>query len=161
MKLWKWSQWGRGGELSGLFVALPEHVEKMNGRTVHFGEVLGKHSDVEVTFDPGDIEAVSREVERREAKGQAIPQADGVACELSPWECAQSGGHQSHGLWRCEGCGDAYDFETDRGAWRWTGLIYEHKCPGLEPQAGHMPARFFGTAAVSQPDGYADAGEKE
>lgn len=48
------------------------------------------------------------------------------------------------GLWRCEGCGDAYDEQTDVGAWLWAGDALQHKCPGNHPQAGYFPARWFG-----------------
>ena len=38
---------GRDGELTGLFIADTETVKGCIGRTVSFGEVLGKHSEVE------------------------------------------------------------------------------------------------------------------
>ncbi len=42
---------GRSGSLHGLFVAEPDEVEKAIGKTVHFGEVLGKHSEVSCTLE--------------------------------------------------------------------------------------------------------------
>lgn len=39
---------GRMGDLSGMFVCEKEQLEKLYGHTVYFGEVLGKHSDVEL-----------------------------------------------------------------------------------------------------------------
>lgn len=38
--------YGRMGELEGIFVADPEDIEKAIGKEVYFGEVLGKHSEV-------------------------------------------------------------------------------------------------------------------
>lgn len=42
---------GRMGDLRGVFEATPEQVEELMGKTVYFGEVLGKHSEVVVTID--------------------------------------------------------------------------------------------------------------
>lgn len=50
---------GRMGKLSGLFLALPSQVEAAIGKTFYFGEVLGKHSEIAGTIDPGDIELVT------------------------------------------------------------------------------------------------------
>lgn len=38
---------GRHGELEGLFFATKEEIKSLVGRTAYFGEVLGKHSDIE------------------------------------------------------------------------------------------------------------------
>lgn len=46
----------RSGDLEGLFVATEGEVNGAIGRYVHFGEVLGKHSDVYGTIDDGDIQ---------------------------------------------------------------------------------------------------------
>lgn len=62
------------------------------------------------------------------------------------------------GLWRCEGCGDAYDIETDPSAWLWTGEAFAHKCPGNHPQVGYMPARWFGEGEPAGPFGTASDG---
>ncbi|ADQ53308.1 hypothetical protein 65p300 [Aeromonas phage 65] len=40
---------GRGGSVEGLFVEDSEVVEKYIGSDVYFGEILGKHSEVEGT----------------------------------------------------------------------------------------------------------------
>lgn len=54
--LWKFYRYfGRIGELSSLFVATEEEVDKMIGREAHFGEALGKHSDVCCTLDEDDF----------------------------------------------------------------------------------------------------------
>lgn len=41
-----YQDFGRMGELEGVFVARPSDIRKVTGHTAHFGEVLGKHSDV-------------------------------------------------------------------------------------------------------------------
>jgi len=46
---------GRAGNLKGLFAAEQEEVEAVFGKDLFFGEVLGKHSDVTVSFGPEDI----------------------------------------------------------------------------------------------------------
>lgn len=45
----------RSGELRGLFVATELQISMAIGRPVHFGEVLGKYSDISGTFDYTDI----------------------------------------------------------------------------------------------------------
>ena len=56
MKLYKF-HWGvhRMGDLRGVFLAEPEDVASAIGRGVYFGEVLGKHSEIEGTLDVGDV----------------------------------------------------------------------------------------------------------
>jgi hypothetical protein len=38
--------YGRHGDLSGVFVAEQEDVKNLIGKEIYFGEVLGKHSEV-------------------------------------------------------------------------------------------------------------------
>jgi hypothetical protein len=98
-------------------------------------------------------EAVQRDAEKR--KGEEVR---AVLADVA--EGAWTERYHATGLWRCEGCGDAYDAESEMSRWRWTGEAYEHKCPGLHSQAGHMPARWFGEGpAVAQGDG--DGGAQE
>lgn len=50
-KLWKFEvDFRRMGELEGLFIATAEEIEALEGKNVYFGEVLGKHSDIDVDF---------------------------------------------------------------------------------------------------------------
>lgn len=49
---------GRSGSLEGLFVATEEEVTSMIGQDVYFGEVLGKHSEVQGTIEEGEIKKV-------------------------------------------------------------------------------------------------------
>jgi len=43
--------YGRMGELDGLFICDKEALEKLYGKEVYFGEVLGKHSEVSLEMD--------------------------------------------------------------------------------------------------------------
>jgi hypothetical protein len=63
-KLWQF-HWncGRMGDLNGLFVATNEEVEKTIGKFLYFGEVLGKHSEVQGDLERKDIEIVSDDQE--------------------------------------------------------------------------------------------------
>ena len=45
-----YKDFGRMGELEGLFIADHEDLIKLDGKTIYFGEVLGKHSEVIVEF---------------------------------------------------------------------------------------------------------------
>jgi len=49
------------GELSGLFVASNKDVDSIIGKTIYFGEVLGKHSEVEITLDKTNIYLLSKD----------------------------------------------------------------------------------------------------
>lgn len=57
---------GRSGGLSGLFIAEESEVQKILGKEVYFGEVLGKHSEIYGTVDIDDIEEVSSDTEKVE-----------------------------------------------------------------------------------------------
>lgn len=72
---------------------------------------------------------------------------------------------QEIGVHRCEQCGMAAEFDPDFTSWRGNQRqgesgVWQHRCPGLHPQAGYFQAKFFpGTAArpVSLSDASADA----
>jgi hypothetical protein len=49
---------GRMGSLYALFTATQQEVDEMVGKTVRFGEVLGKHSDISVDLDAGHFKKV-------------------------------------------------------------------------------------------------------
>lgn len=42
---------GRGYRLSGLFIAESKDIQKIMGETIYFGEVCGKHSEVDLDMD--------------------------------------------------------------------------------------------------------------
>jgi hypothetical protein len=62
--LWKfyWSC-GRMGSLEGLFVATKEEIDRIIGKKVYFGEVLGKHSEIYGTLDENDIKRIDLDSE--------------------------------------------------------------------------------------------------
>ena len=54
---WHWDC-GRMGELHGIFVLKPAEINAAIGKTVYFGEVLGKHSDVFGVLKAEDFERI-------------------------------------------------------------------------------------------------------
>jgi len=46
---------GRSGEVSGLFICEEEDLNKIIGRDIYFGEILGKHSEVSGTISSEDF----------------------------------------------------------------------------------------------------------
>jgi hypothetical protein len=59
-KLYKFeADFGRMGELMGIFSATEEQVLRIMGKEIYFGECLGKHSDIEVTIKPGMITEIT------------------------------------------------------------------------------------------------------
>ena len=57
---------GRMGSLDGLFIATQEEVDKAIGKEMYFGEVLGKHSDVQGTIEAHEITLVSTDQDKVE-----------------------------------------------------------------------------------------------
>ena len=49
---------GRMGEVEGLFVATEEEVKSAIGKEVYFGEILGKHSEVEGELEESEFNKV-------------------------------------------------------------------------------------------------------
>ena len=47
--------YGRGGGISGLFIATQQAVDRLVGEELDFGEALGKHSEVIFDVEEGDI----------------------------------------------------------------------------------------------------------
>lgn len=72
---------GRMGDLKGVFTATAAEVASAMGRQVHFGEVLGKHSDVRTTLGPEDITLVSDAPE-----AVAVVDSLGLATGTNPLE---------------------------------------------------------------------------
>lgn len=50
---------GRMGDLEGLFVAEEADVEALYGVEIYFGEVLGKHSEIEFELAPDMVAVLS------------------------------------------------------------------------------------------------------
>lgn len=54
---------GRMGDVSSVFIAESKDLESAIGKTVYFGEILGKHSEVYGTLDDEDIEVITEDKE--------------------------------------------------------------------------------------------------
>ena len=50
---------GRMGHIEGLFVACQSEVDSIMGQEVYFGEVLGKHSEINVVMSEENIRFLS------------------------------------------------------------------------------------------------------
>jgi len=50
---------GRMGEVNGIFVADSDKIKSAIGKQVYFGEILGKHSDIEGTLEDGECQLLS------------------------------------------------------------------------------------------------------
>ena len=48
--------WGRAGDVEGLFIAEKKEVEDAIGKEVYFGEILGKHSEIYGELEEKDVE---------------------------------------------------------------------------------------------------------
>ena len=67
-----YADFSRSGTLEGLFVAEDSAVKKLIGKNIYFGEVLGKHSEVEfiikdkyinvISTDPNVIDVIEKHV---------------------------------------------------------------------------------------------------
>lgn len=62
--LWRFTfDYGRMGSLFGLFIATEEDIAQAIGKQVDFGEVLGKHSQVDGELEQGDFNKLDVTVE--------------------------------------------------------------------------------------------------
>lgn len=50
---------GSSGELDGLFIATEDDVKSLIGKEIHFGEILGKHSDIHGILGEDDFAVMS------------------------------------------------------------------------------------------------------
>lgn len=58
--------YGRMGNVNGLFITTKEKLEDVYGRDVYFGEILGKHSEVYGELNEEDFTIVSEEQDKIE-----------------------------------------------------------------------------------------------
>lgn len=58
--LWRYSKYfGRSGEVEGIFIATEDEIDNyLVGQEINFGEILGKHSDVDIYFEKSDFECL-------------------------------------------------------------------------------------------------------
>ena len=59
MKLYQYYEdFGRMGSLEGMFFLTEEQYKYVIGKTIYDSDILGKHSEVELTFDINTVEEV-------------------------------------------------------------------------------------------------------
>lgn len=60
LKLWKYSKnYHYLGKVEGLFISTKKEIDEyLVGRTMDFGEILGKHSEVSIDFNKDDFECL-------------------------------------------------------------------------------------------------------
>lgn len=64
MILVRWRAWfGRMGDLDGVFVTRQNDIDSAIGKEAHFGEVLGKHSNIECVLTEGMFKVLSEDQE--------------------------------------------------------------------------------------------------
>jgi hypothetical protein len=62
-KIYKFeADFGRMGDLDGVFVSTDEELQKLYGKQIYFGEVLGKHSEVFLTLETKHITEVTDDI---------------------------------------------------------------------------------------------------
>lgn len=66
---------GRGYKGDGLFWEYPKAIEKLIGKTINFGEICGKHSEVEVTVTEKMIEDVTDKIQNENFSMGLQPQS--------------------------------------------------------------------------------------
>jgi len=63
-RLWKFKQdFGRMGEIESVFIAHISEVRDLIGKTVFFGEILGKHSDIHTDISKEDFTVITENQE--------------------------------------------------------------------------------------------------
>lgn len=55
---------GRMGSLDGLFIAKQEQVDNAIGKHMYFGEVLGKHSEVQGELEAREVKLISSDQDK-------------------------------------------------------------------------------------------------
>tara|TARA_Y100000310_G_scaffold321360_1_gene378878 strand:+ start:3846 stop:4022 length:177 start_codon:yes stop_codon:yes gene_type:complete len=51
-----YADFGRMGNLDGIFIAESDDLDAIMGKDIYFGEILGKHSDIILTLEKSCIE---------------------------------------------------------------------------------------------------------
>lgn len=51
--------WGRMGDVTGVFTASKEEIKKALGKRIYFGEILGKHSEIYGFLEEKDLTMVT------------------------------------------------------------------------------------------------------
>lgn len=91
-------QFNRSADLEGVFVVSPlawETLQALEGQTVYYGEICGKHSDVNCDFSISDIEIVSENDDEIEFFERMFPSGSGfdfLSCWIDYDEASEAGG---------------------------------------------------------------------
>lgn len=75
----------RQGELAGLCILDSELIEKSEGTDVYFGEVLGKHSEVQGTIETSDFSLLTDDPKVIEIL-QPFASRNGTICGYNPFD---------------------------------------------------------------------------
>jgi hypothetical protein len=60
VRLWKYKlDCGRMGNIDGVFLASDDEIKEVIGKTVYFGEALGKHSEVEAVIEEKELTEIT------------------------------------------------------------------------------------------------------
>jgi hypothetical protein len=95
---------GRQGEIEGVFYSTDERVNAIEGKDLRFGEALGKHSNVSCSLDAGDIELVT---DNKEFLDMAKDLGINLESGTNPfwyYTCDDCGGIKDVITNKCHGC---------------------------------------------------------
>lgn len=101
---------GRMGDLETLFVATEDEVKDLIGRNAYFGEVLGKHSEIE-----GEIE--EKDITRLDLDSETVERVSEILGKI--WSGYDIFNYVKHTCPICEDdyCGYDWDFENNKCAY--------------------------------------------
>ena len=71
-----------GGDIKGIFIETESNIKSLPGFKVYFGEILGKHSEVEFVIEKRDLKLVTNEPEAIK-----IFEKYNLATGINPFEC--------------------------------------------------------------------------
>ena len=89
---------GRNGTLEGLFIAESQHVRKIIGTDLHFGEALGRHSAVIIKLEESQVKLITED-----PKIVSVVEKYNLESGYNPFE-----------YWRCGECGSIVDPDTGK-----------------------------------------------
>jgi hypothetical protein len=109
---------GRMGDVEGLFIATQAEVDAAIGKSIYFGEILGKHSEVYGDLEEGDISLVSDDQDKvawlQELLGSSLSGYNPlgyirISCAACGYEICEYGEWYEHQIIDGEYFCDVYD----------------------------------------------------
>lgn len=79
---------GRAGTLDGVLIADSDDVRSIVGKYIHFGEVLGKHSDIQGTVEEGELKLVTNDPTEVAVVQKVFRVKTGTISGFSPFDYA-------------------------------------------------------------------------